>query len=81
MRLYSLLYYCYCNVICDASCVVAVVKDASNEFRVGTSDLSQAQSEGLEFRVGAPGSERGLGSYEEPNVESVLHAYRVELWV
>lgn len=32
--------------------------------------------------VGARGSQRlGLGSYEESNIESVSHAYRVELWV
>lgn len=63
--------------MCHASYVVVIVKEASHEFREEANDLSQAQSGGLELREGAQGSERGPGSYEEPNIESVPYAYRV----
>lgn len=49
---------------------------------MGDSDLSQAQSADLELRMGAwvcNCLEPGL--YEESNVESVSHAYRMELRV
>lgn len=74
MGLYSLLYYCHCIVICHASYVSVVVKEASREFREGTNDLYTSQDGGLELRVDARGSERGLRVYEEPFVESVPHA-------
>ena len=45
-----------------------------------TSDLSQAQSGGLDLKGSVWGSQRfELSLYEETKVESVPHAYRVEL--
>ena len=68
MGLYSLLCCSHCIDICHASYVIVVVKESSHEFREGTRDLFQAQSGDLEIRVGVWCSNRGLGSYEEPNV-------------
>lgn len=70
---------CHCIILCHASYVVIIVKEVSHEFREEATDLSQDQSGGLELIVGAQGSERGPGLYKEPIVESVPHAYRVEL--
>lgn len=82
---FALLFRVICGVVfvvmlfslhCYMPCIICcrVMKEAGHEFREGTSDLSKAQSEGLEIIVEAWGLERGSRSYEEPFVESVLHA-------
>lgn len=59
--------YCHCIVICHASHVIDIVKEASHDFSEGTSDLSQAPSGGLELRVGVHGLEIGPGSTNTEN--------------
>lgn len=54
--------------------VLTCCEIGESRFRKGTSDLSQAQNGGLELSVGSRGSERGPGSYDEPNVELVPHS-------